>query len=366
MRIGILTLPLHTNYGGILQAYALQTVLDRMGHEVVVVDAPKLSYLPIWKWPFSYPKRIISYILRKSNIIFYERYYNQTYPIISQHTQKFIDEYINRIEVQNFNDLKEEDFDAIIVGSDQIWRPKYYKKIENAFLDFAKMWKIKRIAYAASFGTDEWEYNAKQTKTCKKLIKLFDAVSVREDSGVILCKKNLEVDAVHVLDPTLLLNTNDYIRLFKEKNIPQSQGDLLCYILDETQEKTNFINKVANEKNLKPFRVNAKVEDYGAPLNERIQPPLEQWLRGFYDAELVITDSFHACVFSIIFNKPFLVLGNKKRGVARIKSLLKLFALEDSLIVSYEEYLPNNLNCNLQSNLEELRIKSYDYLLASL
>lgn len=71
------------------------------------------------------------------------------------------------------------------------------------------------------------------------------------------------------------------------------------------------------------------MEDWSAPLAERIQPPVEQWLRGFMDAELVVTDSFHACVFSILFHKPFVVVGNKERGLARVKSLLKMFGLEE-------------------------------------
>lgn len=364
MKIGILTLPLHTNYGGILQAYALQTVLKRMGHEVVVFDTPKKLCLPIWKWPISYSKRVLRYILGKSSVIFYEQYYNQTYPIISQHTQKFINEHINRIEVQNLKDLNENDYDAIIVGSDQIWRPKYYKNIENAFLDFAKKWKIKRIAYAASFGTDEWEFSVNQTKKCKELIKLFDVISVREDSAVNLCKMKFDIEAIHVLDPTMLLNADDYIRLFKEKNIPQSQGNLLCYILDGSEEKTNFINKVANEIGLKPFRTNSKVEDIMAPLYERIQPPVEQWLRGFYDAEFVITDSFHACVFSVIFNKPFVVIGNKDRGMARFNSLLTLIAQQYRLVIDISNWQHISKNCfnNPCVDLTSLRVESNKYL----
>ena len=78
MKIGILTLQLHTNYGGILQAYALQTVLERMGHEVVVLNKRHHLLLPIWKWPYSYPKRIIQkYILGRGGRVFFVSYYNR-------------------------------------------------------------------------------------------------------------------------------------------------------------------------------------------------------------------------------------------------------------------------------------------------
>lgn len=338
MKIGILTLPLHTNYGGILQAYALQTVLERMGHEVCLIEKRRKPLkLPLWKAPLSYGKRIVKNLTGHPFPIFYEQKINRERPIVRQNTEKFINKYIKRRIVDDYSDIKETDFDAIVVGSDQIWRPKYFHDIECAFLDFTEGWNIKRIAYAASFGTDEWEYTPKQTKRCRELIKIFDSVSVRESSGVDLCRKYLGVDAVHVLDPTMLLSEDDYIQLFKNAKTPKSNGTLLCYILDETQEKTALVNRIAEEKKLVPFRVNSKVENHSAPLSERIQPPVEQWLRGFYNSEFIVTDSFHACVFSILFNKPFVVVGNVDRGMSRFTSLLEMFGLNDRLFTDMPE-----------------------------
>lgn len=162
---------------------------------------------------------------------------------------------------------------------------------------------------------------------------MFDAVSVREENGVKLCKQYFEVDAIHVLDPTMLLDANDYIELFKQKQTPKSRGNLLNYVLDETDEIKNLIQKVASENKMIPFAVNNPYEnDDTKPLNQRIKPSVETWLRGFYDADFVITDSFHACVFSIIFKKQFIVVGNKERGMARFASLLKMFGLEERLV----------------------------------
>ena len=144
-----------------------------------------------------------------------------------------------------------------------------------------------------------------------------------------LCRKFFGVNVSHVLDPTMLLDVQDYVDLVKRADIPKSKGTLLCYILDETESTTDLISRLASETGLVPFRGNSRVEDWSAPLAERIQPPVEQWLRGFMDAELVVTDSFHACVFSILFHKPFVVVGNKERGLARVKSLLKMFGLEE-------------------------------------
>jgi len=365
MRIGIITQPLRTNYGGLLQAYALQTVLEGAGHDVKVLDEPFRKRLPLWKIPFSLVKRsVLRFIFKRDVTIFDEYKYNRTYPVISQYITPFIQQHIHRVEVRCFTLLKAEDFDALIVGSDQVWRPVYNSDIYRSFLNFAENWKVKRIAYAASFGSDNWEYSSDQTMVCGRLLKLFDAVSVREASGVELCKKHWNVDALHLLDPTMLLNVEDYIKLFEEANTPKSSGNLLNYILDYTSEKEIIIQQIANEKGLQPFRVNSKVEDRKAALQDRIQPPVEQWLRGFFDAEFVVTDSFHACVFSILFKKQFVVLGNPRRGMARFESLLSMFGLDDRLITSVEKL--NGLKVidfvEVDEKLNDMRRKAMQFL----
>lgn len=353
MRIAILTLPLNTNYGGILQAYALQTVLERMGHEVCLVEKRRKPVtLPLWKAPLVYGKRILKNVTGRPFPMFYEQKVNREEPVVRQHTDKFISRYIKRKIVDDFSEIKESDYDAFVVGSDQIWRPKYFiDGIENAYLKFAKGWNIKRIVYAASFGTDKWEYSSEQTTSCRRLLKNFDAVSVRESSAVTLCHEHFGVDAKRVLDPTMLLSANDYINLFDASGTPKSDGNLLCYIIDETLEKKSLVNKIAQEQGLIPFRVNSKVENLAAPLHERIQPPVEQWLRGFYDADFIVTDSFHACVFSILFNKPFFVIGNEKRGLSRFSSLLGMFGMENLLVTK------NSLN-EKQNDIDWTRVMS--------
>lgn len=347
MKIGILTLPLHTNFGGILQAYALQTILERYGHDVNVLQRTKITHSPLIM-PIVYMRRIIRNLCTsKKTPIFIERKSRLEAPIIRQKTNQFLNKYINLYEINDLSDIRQNDFDAIIVGSDQIWRRRGFigmwsSDISNAFLAFTKKWDIKRIAYAASFGVDHWDYLYFETMRCAKAVKTFEAISVREDSGVDLCRDHLGVDASHVLDPTFLLSKDDYMKLVTEANTPQSSGDMLCYILDSTEFKTNIINQISAENNLTPFNVNTQVENHSIPVEQRIQPSVETWLRGFYDAKFVVTDSFHACVFSIIFRKPFIVIGNASRGMTRFTSLLRLFGLESRLITETKQELPNN------------------------
>lgn len=339
MKIGILTLPLNSNYGGVLQAYALQTVLKRMGHDVLEVELKKnlrWQYPPLWKMPLSFGKRFLfKYIVRRKNQkILLERYERKIYPLLVHDILEFISKYIKQFKVDKLIDCKGK-FDAFVCGSDQIWRYKYYPLFEgdiaNVYLKFLGDDSCKRIAYAASFGTDNWEYPAKETAECKNWIQKFDAVSVREETGVKLCSTYYDIKAKHVLDPTMLLSKDDYVDLIEKSDVPKSKGNLFCYILDNTDEKMNVVKNIEKQRHLSSFFMNGDCGNWTEDLEKRIQPPVESWLRAFYDSEFIVTDSFHACVFSILFHKQFLVIGNKERGLARIYSLLSMFGLEDRL-----------------------------------
>lgn len=356
MKIGILTLPFHTNYGGLLQAFALKTVLSGWGHEVSFITISQEIYLPWSKLIIRYIFRFCKkYILRRKKVdIFWEKNHNQyinEQQIYAKYTNQFVKKYLPTRFYQTFEDIKETDFDAIIVGSDQIWRKKYVPIIENAFLIFTNGWHIRRISYAPSFGTDNWEYSETETKNCRNLLSSFDYVSIREKEGLNLCHKYLDRNAEWVLDPTFLLNKKIYIDSLELKKIPKSKGNLLCYMIDMNEDKQEVINTIAKVKGLSPFTVNSRAEDTSDKqysVEEKIQPPVEEWLRGFLDADFIVTDSFHACAFSIIFGKQFLVYGNKDRGLSRFFSLLQLFGLEDRIITSSNNIvLPNDYNINL-------------------
>ena len=372
MRIGVITIVLNENYGGILQAYALQRILKEMGHDVTLIDRRRGFHMPFWAKCKSYPKRfMLKYLLGRNISVRIDVKIKKDIQAISTYTRPFIDKHIHRTFTQDFTNIKLGDFDALIVGSDQIWRaPASRPQLYNVYLDFAKEWDVKRIAYAASFGTEEWEYTDAETKVCKKLLEKFDSISVREISGVNLCKKKFNRDAAFVLDPTMLIKREMYTELFKEAKTPQSDGDLFCYILDSNEQKDALINSVAKKKKYKPFFINSRYQDETAPIEERIQPPVENWLRAFYDAKFVITDSFHACVFSIIYNKPFIVYKNEERGNARFDSLLKTFGLENRSFTNHKDLgalVDKEIDWEKVNNTYAvLKEKSYKYLASAL
>lgn len=347
MKIGIITQPLHNNYGGLLQNYALQHVLKRLGHDVITLDQKNAPVSRI-RIIASFIKTFILKLIGKgAKRKYYFELNEKQKAYISKHTKYFVDKYINHTQPM----YKTEDFrsycihnqiEGLIAGSDQVWRPLYNNNIYRSFFDFAEGLKIKRYSYAASFGVDCWEFTEEQTFKCKKLLELFNVISVREESGVDLCETYFNRKAEFVLDPTMLLDKEDYEELVKNENEPISSGNLFTYILDESEEKTNIINQVAQSLDLVPFtvmpksRVNRKSIKQ---IDDCVFPPVTRWLRAFMDAKFVVCDSFHGVVFSIIFNKPFLVIGNETRGYARFSSLLKLYCLEKRLISETETNL---------------------------
>ena len=329
MKIGIITLPFNTNYGGMLQAFALYSLLKRYGYDVTIMA--KKGDFPLS--PFkSYFKFGLLYILGKTTFnpfrhILIHFYFNK----VSQFTYQFLE---GTTKIKYYTDYAKEvnqyDYDAFIVGSDQVWRPKYFGEdiIDQAFLNFTKSWDVKRISYAASFGTKECEYSEISKELCGKCLHFFDAVSCREDGGLKLCHNMFGVDAVRMIDPTMLLEKEDYVSLCNQNKVPHYQGKLFSYILDNVLSIARIEEAISNELGLNAFHVNAMAENKWIPIQQHIS----YWLQAFVDAEMIITDSFHGTVLSIIFNKPFWVVVNVDRGSDRFDTLLNIFGLNNRKI----------------------------------
>lgn len=341
MKIAVLTLRLHSNYGGILQAYALMHILKQLGHEPYLVNHQYFMKRNRFSLCFIYVKNAIQkYLLGHKNVeIFQEKRHRKEYEIVCKNTRMFVEKHIfpktafvcTEYDWKRLQD--EYGFDAYVVGSDQVWRPAYVKHIEYFFLSFLDATAVKRIAYAASFGTQEWTFSEKQTALCRKLLKKFDAVSVREADAVNLCKSYFGVEAVQVLDPTMLLSKEDYRKLLPKGMELKSDVDLLVYLLDANELKKEVVSWVEQQKKTKGVWINnPKSENKKLSYEDRVAPPVENWLSGFFSARYVVTDSFHACVFSILFHIPFWAIGNSSRGLTRFHSLLSLFGLENRLL----------------------------------
>ena len=334
MKIAILTHPLGTNYGGMLQNYALQHVLKEMGHDPITLH---YSFGVSWKI------KVLSFFshlfkrMKGENVPLRVWTTQKEYTEITRHTEAFIKKNISTTTHFVFDDLKSQigcDKEAVIVGSDQVWRGKNPDVTRFYLSDFQEL-NIKKIAYAASFGVDYWECTPEETLQCARLAQMFDAISVRERSGVELCKNYLHVVAEPVLDPTLLLTKEDYNRLLISKPTGEQEKYLLSYVLDQDSTKQAILKKATEVLQLseKSVMVEKKFNEVGRKgLEQCVFAPVENWIEGFKDAEYVVTDSFHGTVFSIIYHKPFISIVNKGRGADRFVSLLSLLHLEDRLV----------------------------------
>lgn len=363
MKIGVLTLPLKGNYGGVLQAFALVEFLKINGHDAYLVDR---------QWDAREKKTLVYYIQK---FIFHD--------IIIKNVKNFCNEWINpktnKIDTQQgMKSLESQNFDAFVVGSDQVWRIEHTGGVKNNyFLDFVTNSAVKKIAYAASFGKDSVDGDSQKLKEVSALLKSFDAISVREDSGVTICNDVFDMAAIHVLDPVLLADKEIFEPIIDKKLKSKLNKTLTAYVLDDSPEKLSIIAEVGEKLGLTIKSVNYKkdpallLKNKALDIHNYIYPPVENWLQGFRDADFVVTDSFHGMMFSIAFNKQFLVIGNERRGLARFTSFLSEFGLLDRLITTKNPFKPTILEdqidyLQVNDKLANWKLKSRSFLLNAL
>ena len=223
----------------------------------------------------------------------------------------------------SFSEIKQHDFDILMVNSDQTWRKwpvnnyKYFYDI--AFLNFAEKWNIPKFVYGASLGNNNWEkFNKDDEKIAKMLLKNFTGISVREKGSINLIENILGIRPNFVLDPTLLIDKKYYLNLIKNyKGIISSNNDyIFFYNINNLYNVTKLINKIKEEKKYKIYCTKYNIKDF---------------IYGIYYSKGVITDSFHGTVFSIIFQKPFITLINVKGGEERFNSLKDIFNIENRI-----------------------------------
>lgn len=326
-KIGTITLPLSSNnYGGIIQAYALQKKISDLGVETMLLDRrinkSLKNILIIGIYKIFYPKYLK--VHEDINIEFrnFIKKHIKTSPTFSSYSK--LAEYI---KINQINTL--------VTGSDQVWRTKYSKTMyKDLFLDFKG---VRKFSYAASLGVDYWEDQEKKT-TVNELLKDFSGISVREQSVINLFKEEFDLEVDQHVDPTMLLSKEDYK---KDLNlVERNDVELLTYVLDIKNDKEDFINSFAKHHGLKRKKIGVKNKitrsTYKNFFNTK-HDSIYEWLTSFMSAKFIIADSFHGVVFSILFNVPFIAIGNKSRGLSRFISILTMFNLTDRLITDYSE-----------------------------
>ncbi len=364
--IGILNLPRDGNYGGMLQAVALHSFLNDRGYRVTSIGngGPQSKRLnPALK------KLIVSVLERVPVQNF--KGIRERYEKVSRH-EKFLSEYIVRqtrkaCSGAEFRQaVSKEKFDAVIVGSDQVWRWDYISYDPSRyFLEFVDAMQTRKIAYAASFGMDHWQA-PDMIEEIKPLLADFHAVSTREQSGVLICETLGRADCRHVLDPTLLVDASFYDRFtIPRRDEGSGTKRMLTYILDGAQDKSRLVSDA-----LATLGKHYALRELGLQSDASVS----EWVSEFKNADYIVTDSFHGTVFAILFRKNFIALGNSGRGLSRFMSLLGGFRLESRLLLN--EYVDKDRLRELVGTvvdystvddiLPRLRNDSADFLLGAI
>lgn len=326
MKIAIITLVGHFNYGNRLQNYALQKFISNYA-EITETLWYEENYLPKIKrnkLDKMYLKNILKFILnwkgaREKEGIYVEECIRQ------YNIKKFSDKYINIKHINKIDEKINDIYDYFIVGSDQIWNPYYIGHFKEKFLQFASF--EKRIAYAASFGITNIPIEKKMF--FKKALLNMRKISVRENEGKKIIKDLIDREVPVLVDPTLILKKEEWQKIEMVPEWYNGEKYILTYFIGKP---SSIIKDIVKKNNWKIYNLMDKN-------NFKLYTSrVEEFVYLIDHAELVITDSFHASVFSILMNTPFLVVNRQIKGEAdmtsRINTLMKLFGYQDRYIIN--------------------------------
>lgn len=278
------------------------------------------------------------------------------------HNIKFVERNTNLVVIKkNFSEINEKDYDILMVNSDQTWRKFDKDFYDYGFLRFAKNWNKKKFIYGAS-GIEYWNYDKKEIKIIKNLLKNFSGISVREKGSVNLVEKYLNFTPEVVIDPTLLIDKKYYLSLIKDYPNNNYNNDYI-FIYSFIAYK----NFGAMKKFVDKASTILKYNIYEYPYNYR--SIVEDFIYNISNCKAVVTSTFHGIVLSIIFNKPFIAFTLNNKGKERLISLGKLLSVENRFFNIDEKPDVNLLATPLYVNhsiIKELRIKSINFIKKSL
>lgn len=329
-KVGIVTLHGYHNYGNKLQNYALQEVLNDLGFiaDTLILSTQRTPLSAIYdnaKKTFRQsPLESIAMVTRKLKSRTISREHKELVDsrtnIFKQFSKHHLSEKFVKLDKGNIATINK-DYDYFVTGSDQVWNPVYISNMEKYFLTFAD--KSKRIAYAPSFSCPKLPKSHK--KKYRKWLKEMSRISVRETEGAEIIRELTGINAPVLVDPTLLLSKKQWLSIANKASNRPEQGYILTYFLGETSSDTEqYIQNLAQEKNMKIIRL-GDIHDK----ESYITGPRE-FIDYINNAAVLLTDSFHGVVFSILLETPFLVYERKTNiptMYSRIETLLDRFDL---------------------------------------
>lgn len=314
--VGVLGVWSEDNYGSEITYYALYSFLKSLGLEVLMIERPADSE---WK-PNAEP------------MLFDNNPYDPAdlSPLFESTAQ--------------MHQLNEQCL-SFVLGSDQMWHDElFYPFSQFGYLDYIHEDRNK-ISYATSFGKGTWDGDENQRKLLQYYLHRFNAISVRETSGIEICQNVFNVEAYWTIDPVFICARETYELLATPYDGPAYIG---CYILDVTEDKKAALRDLSKRTGL-PLRVitdartpNKAQWDEDIPVD--FNATEEDWLSLFIHADYVVTDSFHGMCFSLMFHKPFFAMVNTTRGATRFKDYAEMLSLNDCLVHNVKQIVSQSKN----------------------
>lgn len=352
-KIGIVTLFGYENYGNRLQMYATQKNYEKIGFDAEIIKY-KLNFTLLRRI-----KVIIKYFLKH----FLKKYKNASLKDsklkqnkiknFEKHANKYIFESKEVINPERIDTKLKDKYDFFSVGSDQIWAPFYSYMLDFSFLKFAR--KEQRISLSPSFGKSE--ITTKYIEDYKKGLLGFNHLSVREEAGEKIIKDLTGRDAEVLVDPTMVLDKEEWINFSEVHKLKPSKKYILTYFLGPLPKKVKEIIEANKEYEIVELGSFEMPEFYDANPSE--------WVDFVKDADLFLTDSFHGVVFAHILKTPFAVydrIGGKSMG-SRISNILKKFNMEDRHELTIDSKSLFNVDfSDVDSIIEKEKEKTMNYL----
>jgi hypothetical protein len=377
MNVGILTFHFSDNYGAALQAYALRRWLTEHGHRAHFIDyrPAHIEHGGRLSLPTS-PEKLkanLKVVYLALSSFLHQHFGNRDQRDKFAHfRERFLDVASDAAPTDNGASLAAaQAFDLIVAGSDQIWSPSQHFGFDpNYFLAFADAFRARKISYAASFGRDR--VSSSEAEQLPRLLHHFDAISVREASGVTLVEQATGQRPANVPDPTLL--HDNYTELTDRAPIAPDEPYVFCYGLrspDNIRQTAELVSRQLNCRILSPHNPHRRWAEIGTT----VYPDPGEWVGLVKNARFVVTNSFHGTVFALLFRKPFIVAGltgDKAAANARAINLLRAVRLENRFSPAFSEHTTHALMhsaidwANVDQRLGHLRQAGDDFLSAQL
>ena len=364
-KVGLITIYHVPNFGSVLQTYATQMLLEKLGCECDIIN---------YKYPNEYhhslgrPKQSLkSKVARLLGLSASHRKANKLESFKKKHF-KFTKLYSHLNELKNAN---WENYDLFVVGSDQVWKSKYTLGDTAFLLSFVPESK-KRISIASSFATNSipTEYR----ETYRKHLEKFNAISVRESNGIGIIKNelNLQCAAEVVLDPTLLLNKEEWLNIVPRSNFKKKKKYILLYMLTYAFEPRPYIFDVIKHLLSQDAYEVIALEGYtpaekaqGIEMIDKSDSSISEFIDLFANADIVVTSSFHGTAFAVNFGIPLISIVPDGNNDDRQSSLLKSVGLDCCIAnsnVTINEIEYDYDKQNALQNLETLRTNSKSWI----